>query len=368
MKNIIIGNGIDIQFGGLEYTNKSIIKRALLYLKTNDFSVEVYTKDIETWIYMLYSAVPDFVNGKYDKLAVMNDEKEELETFKKTYSNNSSISEIGFEYYFLLNELHCRKKKIVNPERYYFQEFLRRLFLDSIYNKGKINNIHLDFPKKVVEYISSFDNIFTTNYDRNIELATEKDVLYLHGAFHILDQVYDPNSYRNKLSDRPVESAPVIKGFEHAFSNAITGSSGAFKLFAADQSELANDAIDKFAKGIIENPDLRKQIEEFKNSDDEIIKRLYEAIILKVENPELKFSIDYSINKLKISEGTVTFIGLSPNNDSHILKIIKENPNIDTIEFYFFNEQESVDINLFFNNKKVITKEITKFWYEYASA
>ena len=34
MNNIIIGNGIDIQFGGFEYTNKSIIERALLYLKT----------------------------------------------------------------------------------------------------------------------------------------------------------------------------------------------------------------------------------------------------------------------------------------------------------------------------------------------
>ena len=34
MNNIIIGNGIDIQFCGFEYTNKSIIERALLYLKT----------------------------------------------------------------------------------------------------------------------------------------------------------------------------------------------------------------------------------------------------------------------------------------------------------------------------------------------
>lgn len=195
MSSIIIGNGIDIQFGGFEYTNKSIIERALLYLKKDDFSIDVYTKEIKTWIYTLHSAVPDFINGHYDQLAVYNDEKEELGSFKKNYSKNVSISDIGFEYYFLLNELHCRKNKITNPERYYFQEFLRRLFLDSIFNKGKINKIHLNFNPSIVNYISSFDNIFTTNYDRNIELATDKSVLYLHGAFHVLDPVYDSDSF-----------------------------------------------------------------------------------------------------------------------------------------------------------------------------
>ncbi len=180
MNNIIIGNGIDIQFGGFEYTNKSIIERALLYLKTGDFSTDVYTKEIEIWIFTLPSVIPDIINGHYDQLAVLNDEKEELDTFKSIYSRNVSISDIGFEYYFLLNELYCRKNKITNPERYYFQEFLRRLFLDSIFYKGEINKLHLKFPINVVDYISSFDNIFTTNYDKNIELATGKNVLYLH--------------------------------------------------------------------------------------------------------------------------------------------------------------------------------------------
>lgn len=368
MNNIIIGNGIDIQFGGFEYTNKSIIERALLYLKTGDFSIDVYTKEIEIWIYTLHSAIPDFINGHYDQLAVLNDEKEELDTFKSIYSKSVSISDIGFEYYFLLNELHCRKNKITNPERYYFQEFLRRLFLDSIFNKGKINKLHLKFPIKVVDYISSFDNIFTTNYDKNIELATGKKVLYLHGAFHVLDPVYDSNSFRNRLYDKPAEKTPVIKGYGHIFSNAITGSSGAFKLFAANQPELANSAIDKFAKGMQENPEIRIQMEEWKNSDNELVKKLYEAVKLKTQKPDLEFSIDYSVDKLKLVEGKITFIGLSPNNDSHIMKIIKENAKVDTIEFYYFSEQESVDIKLFFNNKKVINESIVEFWNGKASA
>lgn len=368
MNNLIIGNGIDIQFGGFEYTNKSIIDRALLYLKTDNFSIDVYTKEIETWIYILHSAIPDFINGHYDQFAVLNDEKEELDSFKKIYTRNVSISDIGFEYYFLLNELHCRKNKITNPERYYFQEFLRRLFLDSIFNKGKINKLYLEFPANVVDYISSFDNIFTTNYDKNIELATGKNVLYLHGAFHVLDPVYDSNSFRNRLSDKPAEKTPVVKGYEHTFSNAITGSSGAFKSFAANQPELANSAIDKFVKGMQENPEISIQMEEWKNSDNEIVKKLYEAVILKTQEPDLEYSIDYSVNKLKSIEGKITFIGLSPNNDSHIMKIIKENVKVDAIEFYYFSEQESIDIKLFFKNKKVITESIIEFWKEKASA
>ena len=367
MNNIIIGNGIDIQFGGFEYTNKSIIERALLYLKTGDYSSEVYTKEIETWIYILYSVVPDFLNGDYDQLAVMKDEKEELNSFKQNYSKNTSISEIGFEYYFLLNELHCRKNKITNPERYYFQEFLRRLFLDSIFNKGKINKLYLKFPTEVTNYIKSYDNIFTTNYDKNVELATGKNVLYLHGAFHVLAPVYDSNSFRNRLSDKPAKKTPIIKGFEHTFSNTITGSSGAFKLFSANQPELANSAIEKFAKGMQENPELSIQMEEWKNLDNDLVKKFYEAVTLKKKEPDLEFSIDYSVNKLKSIKGKITFIGLSPNNDSHIMKIIKENINVDTIEFYYFDKKESIDINLFFNNKKVITENIIELWKRKAS-
>jgi len=83
MNNIIIGNGIDIQFGGFEYTNKSIIERALVYLKKGDFSTDVYTKKIETWIFILHSVIPDFINGHYDQLAVLKDEKKRVRYFQE---------------------------------------------------------------------------------------------------------------------------------------------------------------------------------------------------------------------------------------------------------------------------------------------
>ncbi len=362
MKNVVIGNGINIQYGGFEYTNENIIKRALLNLKNSNFSKEVYTKEIETWLYMLYSAIPNILNGKYDQLAVSSTEKEALEHFKKRYPYRKKISDIGLEDYFLVNELHCRNLTIVNPERYYFQEFLRRLFLDSIYNGGKINNIHKKFPKKVVDFIRSFDNVFTTNYDKNIEISIKKEVKYLHGAFHVLDQVYDPNSYRNKLPDRPVDKTPVIKGYEHMFSTALIGYSGTIKEFVGNQSELANSAMKKFSQANRSNSEISKQIEEWTNVDNEIVRNLYEAIKLKKNDSSLQFPNDYSINKLKEIKGNITIIGLSPNNDSHILKLVKENIKIDTVEFYFFDKKESSIISSFFNNKKVIFKNVKEFW------
>lgn len=59
---------------------------------------------------------------------------------------------------------------------------------------------------------------------------------------------------------------------------------------------------------------------------------------------------------------------MSPNNDSHIMKIIKKNINVDTIEFYYFDKKESIDIKLFFNNKKVITENIIELWKRKAGA
>ena len=110
------------------------------------------------------------------------------------------------------------------------------------------------------------------------------------------------------------------------------------------------------------NTEISKQIEELKNVDNKIVQNLYEAIKLKQKDTNLKFSIDYSLNKLKEVEGKMTIIGLSTNNDSHILKSVKENIKIDAIEFYYFDKKESFIINSFFNNKKVKTESVEEFW------
>jgi len=325
MKNIIIGNGVNIQFGGYDYQNDNIIIRAMHKIESGDFCNEVYTSEIGDWLKFIFQEFSCFLNGDYDRFAVASDERQELESFKIRYSGKAEIYEIGFEDFFLMNELCCRKNKINNPQRFDIQELLRRLFLDSIYNNGKINDIHKNFPKDFIEYIKSFDNVFTTNYDKNIELSINRDLFYLHGAFHVLDDLYNPNGYRNQLPDRPADKVHAIKGYEHAFSTALTGSSGFFKQFTAENAENTNAALKKFVAGMNHDPKVAKEIESWKGSENYIIRNFYEAIKLKQKNPDLQFPIVYAFRKLNEIKGLVTFIGLSPYNDTHIFSSIRDN-------------------------------------------
>ena len=336
----------------------------MLKLKLKKYNQDVYTDDIRVWIEMLYKAFPNFLKGYYDNFAVLDDEKIELSNFKRRYKPNTPINEIGFEDFFLLNELHCRKNKITNPERFYFQEFLRRLFLDSIFNSGKINLVHKNFSSGFINFLNQFDNIFTTNYDRNVELVTGREVLYLHGSFHVLAAEYNPKSFRNQLSDRPVDKTPVIEGYEHVFSTALTGSSGALKLYASDSQEQANSGIEKFAVGYLEKPELRPQIDAWEDSDSELVRNLYEGIMLKIRNPDLKILIDYALSKLTSIKDNVVFMGLSPNNDTHIVSKLQENNEIDLIEYYYFDKSEGKIFSTLYKNKKVQIKDIKEFWNE----
>ncbi|WP_341904556.1 hypothetical protein [Fluviicola taffensis] len=362
MKNIILGNGINIQFGGIDNTNKLIVSRALMKLKSKKYNKNVYTEEIEIWITLLYHAFPDFINGDYDYLAVLNDEKKELINFKKRYTKRTLIDEIGFEDFFLLSNLYCRKNKIVNPERFYIQEFLRRLFLDSIFNDGKVNLLHENFPSNFINFLNSYDNIFTSNYDRNLEIATKREILYLHGAFHVLAHEYDHNSFRNQLSDKPIKNAPVIQGYEHVFSTALTSNSGALKKHVGESPELANSAIDKFAKAYLNNHETKREIESWKDDNNYLVRNLYEGIKLKIKNSDLNFSIDYALNHLKNISGSITFMGLSPNNDDHIISLIKNNQAIDLIEYYYFDKSEGEIVMSLFEDKKVLVKDIKEFW------
>lgn len=237
MKNLLIGNGIDIQYGGKDYLNKSIVRRAINKLNKGNFPSEIYPKEIGQWLYYLYDSLSDIITKKYDKYVVASYEKQSLTEFKNRYKNSKKIDihDIGIEDYFFIHELFCRKNKIVNPENFDFRWALKCLFVDSIYNEGEINKIKEKFPDGLRNFLLSYDNIFTTNYDNNIEKFTAKKINYLHGAFHILDEVYNPNSFRNMLSDEPIKKATIIEGYDYLYSNVLMTFSGDLKEFSINR-------------------------------------------------------------------------------------------------------------------------------------
>jgi len=75
LKNLLIGNGINIQFGGSENCNKNIITRAIYNLNNNKYNPELYPFKIGNWLNLLHKEFPNLLHGLYDKHAFTSDEK-----------------------------------------------------------------------------------------------------------------------------------------------------------------------------------------------------------------------------------------------------------------------------------------------------
>ncbi|MGE8207667.1 hypothetical protein ACQKP0_24660 [Heyndrickxia sp. NPDC080065] len=369
MKTILYGNGITIQFGGKDYFNDRIIKRAINNINTKSFPSEIYPREVKDWILLLHEKIPLIIKGYYDNYANTTEMRNSLVHFKnryKTISNKTKVHEIGFEDYFLVHFLVCGKENIVNPERYHMTESLRCFFIDSIYNKGKIQTLYEKFPKEFVAFVNEFDNIFTTNYDWNIEKAIGRNVEYIHGSFHHLAEVYDPNSFRNMLSDSPIKEAVFIDGYEYLYSNALTSYSGNNKKFVLDMGLQANIAMDKFAKGLEENPELWNEVETWKDVDNPILRNLYESIKLKTKDKKLEFKENNSLKIFSEIEGDLSIIGLSPYNDNHIFEAILNNKKLSKIEFYYFDISETKLVTSILLEKNIHFKDVREFWNKFS--
>lgn len=364
MKNILIGNGLNIQFSGHDYSNRSIIERAITKIKTDDFPCDLYPKEIGQWLVLLFSEGMNIADGKYDIFASASFEKRALKNFKNRYSKRKikKIYDIGFEDYFLIHDLFCCKNNITNPQRYEFRECLKRLFIDSIYNNGQILQLYKNFPTKLINFIKSYENIFTTNYDNNLENVLGRKVHYLHGAFHILDEVYDENSFRNMLSDRPVDKVGFNKKFTYLYSNALTTYTGEMKEYSMDEHSKANSAVSKFTEAYQNKPELRQQIESWKDCDSEIVRRLFESISLKSKNTNLGFKETYPVEQFKDIQGGLTIFGLSPYNDNHIFELIKNNTHLAGIEYFYYDKKETLIVKDYLDGKNVDIKDVKLFW------
>ncbi|ASB88422.1 hypothetical protein [Bacillus sonorensis] len=363
--HVLVGNGINIQFGGEEYLNRSIIDRAIKNIEEGDFPKEIYPYETKEYFEKLYKLSPKVIKGKLNHHAFTDKEKKELSDFISRYRFHKGklrYYHIGFEDYFLLHQIFCRHYQITNPDKFNFQEVLKCFFLDSIYNKGKINTLFELYPEGLKSWFKQFDEIFTTNYDKNIELLTNMKVNYIHGAFHIKKDIYDENSFRNKLSDNPMKNYKIIEGYDHLYSTALSTYSGFLKEFSGTMHEKANNTIDKFVKAIDEDPNKLDEITHFKNSDNQLLKNMYESIILKLNDRSLKFQDYYPFDKLKNCSGTLTILGLSPNNDSHLLDMIFNNKGITKIIYYYFAETEGQAIVNYLSNKEVELKNVNVFW------
>lgn len=368
MKSVLIGNGVVIKFGGEQYLSAAIIQRALDNVISGDFPSHLYPKECSDFVVALQKEHARALRGDYDNYVFTSYDRSSLEDFKNRYANKRSysITEIGFEDYFLLFELVHNKQGIGNPERFNSRGVLRRMFLDAIFNEGKIQTVYENFDDGFVRWLKTHDHIFTTNYDSNLDMAVGADVHHLHGAFNALSDTYDPESFRNQLEDDLLEGEKVDLEYPHLYSTCLVSYVGDLKSFSMTQASLANSGMDKFVNGYQNDPEIRKQIDEWDESNV-LVKRLKEAIRLKADKRELQHGEQYPHQRFKEISGTLEIVGLSPSNDGHLFTQILENDQITEIIFNYFGDNEVVDAKRVFATKNLTIRDVRVFWTTFNS-
>lgn len=345
MKNLLVGNGINIQFDNQNCTTSTIVLRILKNCDRDDFPAHIIVNEpylLKNYIGQLFLEARLALQGEYDSYVNCKSEEASLASFKEQYSKNLStlrITDIGFEDYYLIHDLVCHKYKTVNPEQFYIRESMRIAYLLSIYNDGLLDELHKKYPPKFVEYLRNFDSIFTTNYDSNIDSVVEKRVFHIHGWFKQLSAVYDATSFRNQLPDAPIEGTVVDDKYYYLYSNALTTHCGDYKEFQLKQYSYANEAITKLAAAYETNPSVKKDVDSWIADANKITANMGHAVKLKIYNPDLVFSDDFHFDELSKIKGELEILGLSPWNDFHIFEAIEKSEITQCTYYYFSDEQ-----------------------------
>lgn len=345
MNNLLVGNGINIQFNKKDYTTQQLVLRILKNCDREDFPSHIIVNFpylLKNYIGQLFLEARDILEDKYDSYTNCFAEVESLKSFKKRYKDKINIlriTDIGFEDYYLIHNLVCHKTNTQNPKQYYIREAMRIAYLYAIYNDGKINTLYQEYPRKFIDYLIEFDNIFTTNYDLNVELATQKQVYHIHGQFDKKSDVYLLNSFRNQLPDAPIKEIEIDENYFYLYSNALTTHSGAYKELQIKQISQANSVVEKMAMAYNNDPKIKQEVDSWTIEANKLTANMGYAIQLKAVNPSLTFSDNYHFDIFKNITGTLQILGLSPWNDFHIFESVNDS-DIDKCVYYYFDESE----------------------------
>lgn len=327
MRTLLAGNGINIQFGGAAYTSQFIIarmkQRAIIKKYDALFENTISGEELSG----LFDGFVDFtkkiIAGECDELDMDYDLKAALDDFKLRYDNVTYPHDIMLEDWLFVLKMYFLLYNAGEDDKAAEIGF-KRLFLDAIYNEGEIQSIHHRMGKKVCRFFKGFDEIYTVNYDANLEHATLKPVYHLHGTFTELQASENPEyalGYYRLQNDNSV----VIPSFEHCFCNALLSYSGDLKYREATMMHRANIGV--------KNLPLH-QLLSIPQSE------VQEVLLLHELHPELKVAPEYYFDRFENITGELCVVGMSPNNDLHIINMIKNNRNITEVAFYCYSDSE----------------------------
>ena len=343
-KHILIGNGINIAFSQSdEYKNYSIIERLTKYLGTGRYD-DVFGGIISSEELMLFlQKLNIFFNNMLMgigalRLTLSVDEMQTLIDISHRYhSHSNDLLSVGIEDYFFAMKMAHNKygDKSISINGLYTG--LKYLFLDAIYNDGLIEQLYLRMNAYAGE-LNKYASIFTVNYDTNLDKLTEKPVYHLHGSFNVLDDTYRPETITGYCAQYKENPPAVIKGKEHLYCNAIMGFSGQQKLNTMQRYAKINEILDKINN--LSNIEAHDIIQQLIASSELNADLTHQLILAMIQNPNMK-STEYPIKLFSSIEGELHILGLSPNNDSHLFKIINDNPAISHVVYFSANNEDA---------------------------
>ncbi len=322
-RNLLVGNGINIQFGGVNvYSSSATMGRVVsniengkyTILTENSLSVDEQMEILKKLVIVIDKIKAGQYRGNADGLFMLM----ELDRIKNTYPEKSEITSVFLEDYFLAFEIFNNGFIAVDGEeqsekyRQIMFTLLRQMLVDGIYNDGAINELYKEFYPNIVSYLKGFKNIFTTNYDYNLEnvLGGEKEICHLHGEFGKLAPEYDTTSkyYEANTAECDELIEKQVSGMEHIYSDAIMSWSW----------------LDKY--GELMEPETKRKETLFKSIG-----------------------------------GQLEILGLAPANDEHLFLMINNNPNINSVVYYYLRDSDRDELKKHIK-KPVTFKKVEKFW------
>jgi len=339
MKSVLLGNGINIQFGGKAYSNDFIMKRIIFNARANRydplFGGLISGKDIEVIFRAFVDIANKALNGNYDGTGD-SDDQEAIADFKNRYTAPIlKYYEIMLEDWFLLIRLFFIANADIKDQWQSAKQGFERMILDAIYNEGMLTDVHQRMNKNVKRFFAGFDYIFSLNYDRNVEALTGRDVLHLHGDYYVPADSENPGTIEGYIRQQARQSV-VIEEFRHCFCNALLDYSGELKFKRASNIKKCAAEMDRWLElSRRDEAEYKKQTALLKEKDE----YAFQFVSTYVQNPALKVGTDYHFEALSNLKGELHIIGLSPNNDSHIFRCINES-KLDKVWFYYFSKTD----------------------------
>jgi len=337
MKSVLIGNGINIQFGGKAYCNDFILMRIMFNAKANKYNPLFDGLLSGEGIESIFRAFVDIANkarnGDYDRIG-NSDDRKAIADFKDRYTVPvTKYYEIMLEDWFLLIRLFFIANADIKDQWQSAKQGFERIILDGIYNDGMLTDVHQNMNKKVKRFFAGFDNIFSLNYDCNLEALTGRNVLHLHGNYSVPADSENPDTVEGYMRQQAGQLV-VIDELRHCFCNALLDYSGELKIKRALNVKKGSTEMDRWLKlSRRDKVEFKKQTALLREKDE------YAFLFVNtyVQHPNLKVGTDYHFEALSNLEGELHIIGLSPNNDSHIFRCINES-KLEKVWFYYFSE------------------------------